>query len=119
MPFKINKKVVVVLIIVLAVIVIAGIILLKQFSDNRANVQNSAGGATIENVEQNQEESEVQAEFGDIEIETQGSSSSGGLSICMDKCGDNICQAKDEACPEGSFNCPCEETPAECPQDCQ
>jgi len=40
---------------------------------------------------------------------------SGGLFICADKCGDNICQS--EVCTD-DMNCPCIEDEKICPQDC-
>lgn len=39
----------------------------------------------------------------------------GGLFICADECGDGICQT--DVCTD-NFNCPCLETPEDCPQDC-
>ena len=44
---------------------------------------------------------------------------SGGLSVCLDKCGDGTCQAQETICEGGNLNCVCIETPAECPQDCK
>ena len=106
---KNNKKVLIAVAIILVVLV--GIVLLKQIFDNDSNVQNSAGGAKIENIGPN-------VELGDIEIETKGSSSSGGLTVCTERCGDGVCQTKDDACVNENLSCICPETLQDCPQDC-
>ena len=59
-----------------------------------------------------------------VELQTQGvkaqSANGGGtLSICLDKCGDGICQAQDTTCKSGDLNCICPETHASCPADCK
>jgi len=40
----------------------------------------------------------------------------GGLIICRDDCGNGVCQQ--DVCTD-DMNCPCPETPEECPQDCK
>jgi len=49
----------------------------------------------------------------------EGTNGAGSFTICLDKCGDSICQKEDTACTPGDFNCTCHETPKECPQDCK
>ncbi|MBU3934597.1 hypothetical protein KKC00_01400 [Patescibacteria group bacterium] len=39
----------------------------------------------------------------------------GGLIICFDQCGDGVCLST--TCTD-DMNCPCPETPEDCPQDC-
>ena len=45
--------------------------------------------------------------------------SKGTFSICLDQCGDGICQAPPVACKEGDLSCVCAETQKTCPQDCK
>lgn len=54
-------------------------------------------------------------------IEINGQSQNPGLTVCLDKCGDGICQTSDPDCgKEGSnLNCICPETKQECFADCK
>lgn len=54
-----------------------------------------------------------------ITAEPKQPESKGVFSICLDKCGDGICQDTASDCKEGDFNCVCLETKAECSQDCK
>lgn len=51
--------------------------------------------------------------------ETPKDNSGGFLSVCVDKCGDGVCQKVDTVCESGGLNCVCEENLQECPQDCR
>ncbi|MBU4204797.1 hypothetical protein KKE19_01545 [Patescibacteria group bacterium] len=47
--------------------------------------------------------------------EEKPNTNQGGLIICRDLCGDGICL--NSVCSD-DMNCPCPETPEDCPQDC-
>ena len=115
---KIDKKVLIWLIAVLVIAALAGIAAYMRLVKNAVEVQNSAGGASTENNESQQNSPDIELELGDAQVE--GGAGSGGLIICSDRCGDNVCQTEDPECPgENSLNCVCLETPEECPQDCE
>lgn len=84
-----------------------------QYSaEQKAEEQN-----TVTDTNQNsQPEPEVKLENTGIEIQGGGG---GSLTICADKCGDNICQSTVPECKAGSPNCICVETKNDCPQDCK
>ena len=52
-------------------------------------------------------------------VEIDGTGPQGGLTICVDQCGNGECQKIDPRCAAGDVNCICSESPAECPQDCK
>lgn len=56
-----------------------------------------------------------------IEVKAIPETENGGglLMVCVDKCGDGICQKAETACEGGNLNCVCFETPVDCPQDCK
>jgi hypothetical protein len=61
---------------------------------------------------------QVQIKPGDVQIE--GGDGKGSFSVCLDRCGDNICQTTDPNCaPGNNLSCVCEETHQSCPQDCK
>lgn len=115
---KIDKKVLTILIIALIVILVSTFLIYKYISSSKTGVENTAGGVNTE--EQKNQENLLTPQ---IEIEAEavtGDSSSGGmLIVCLDKCGDSICQKIDEKCQSQSLNCICPETKEECPQDCK
>jgi len=111
----INKKVVIALVVVLAVVAVAVFLIFKYTSSPRETAPQDFAGAVNSGNKNSEPESQVNIEG--MEVETEGGSSGGGLIVCLDKCGDGICQKSDSAC-EG-MNCVCPETPQECPQDCQ
>ena len=73
-----------------------------------AYVQNSISGTD------NAPQVQVQAE-GAV---TQSDNGAGMLLVCVDKCGDGVCQKSDPECKD-NLNCVCLETPQDCPQDCK
>ncbi len=100
-----NKKNLLVIIILAAAVVIAGFFAFLYMNQSKnAGVENSVGGTSVE--QQNTSENTPAAQVG------------GGLTVCLDKCGDGICQKSDPDCKD-SMNCICPETPQECPQDCK
>jgi hypothetical protein len=61
---------------------------------------------------------QVQIQPGDMQVE--GGEGKGSFSVCLDRCGDNICQTTDPNCaPGNNLSCVCEETHQSCPQDCK
>ena len=86
-----NKKFLIIALLII-VILVAGVFAYKYFNAQKTNVQN-----------------EVKVEVGDIKINPSGGG--GGVIICQEKCGDNVCQATEAGI--------CAETPQECPQDCK
>ena len=57
-----------------------------------------------------------------LEIKPAGNSgnSNGGLTVCLDQCGNGICEQSDPNCgKENSLNCICLESKQDCPQDCK
>jgi len=127
---KIDKKVLIWLVAALVVAALIGIAAYKQLLGNAGDVQNSTGGASTENTNQGNNENlqnesrqnlpDIELDLGDVQVEGGAGSGSGGLTICLDKCGDGICQTRDLDCDyNSSLNCVCPETPQECPQDCE
>jgi hypothetical protein len=102
---KIDKKVLTIIIILL-VILLAIFCFYKYMANQKLDVRSTAGGVNIENIEI--EQGGAQIEGGDA----------GGLTICLDKCGDGLCQKTDPQC-QNSLNCICPESNEDCPQDCQ
>ncbi|MEK7080435.1 MAG: hypothetical protein AAB925_01205 [Patescibacteria group bacterium] len=93
-----NKKFLIAIILILAVVLVAGFFAYKYLGQvNSADTENLP----------------VQIEAGGTQPD------GGGLSICFDKCGDNVCQKTDPNCKDNSMNCICLETSQECPQDCK
>lgn len=110
---KIDKKILIILSVILVVVLIAGFFVYKYLKDVERTVQNNQEEVIIETPEQEQEQSPVN--LGNLQIETQPQP---GLTICVDKCGDGVCQALDPECKD-SMNCTCAETKVDCPGDCK
>ena len=122
---KIDKKILIILIIALVVILLLGIWIYRYLSAGGAKIENSAGGvqtqapATEQNSNQNNN-SPPQVQIPAGGVQSQGENGGGTLSVCLDKCGDGICQKTDPNCgKDNNLNCICPETPQECPQDCK
>lgn len=112
---KIDKKILIWLIVALVIVALFGIAAYKRFAENAVEIQDFVGGDSIESP-LGENDKDIDINLGNVEVE--GDNGSGGLTICLDRCGDNVCQTQDSKCPDGSFNCPCAETPQDCPQDC-
>jgi hypothetical protein len=119
---RIDKKFLMILIAILVVFLFAGYFVFKYTKKIETTVQDSIGGANTEESGQTDEKTElpldeenapVEILSPQIEIESQP-----GLFICVDKCGDKICQASDSECKD-NLNCICPETKQDCPSDCQ
>ncbi len=113
-----DKKNLIILIVIAAIVLVAGFFVFKYLGQTKGiDTQNSLGGANVENSADQAEIPKTQIETGGIQVE--GGNIKGGLIVCLDKCGDNICQKTDPNCKENSMNCICPETHQECPQDCK
>ncbi len=116
---KMNKKVLIVSIVFLAVLLIAGFFFYKYLNQLPESVENSNEGASTENLSGDQNDNVPQFQIEEGGIGVQAENGGGSLTVCLDKCGDTICQETDMECEgEGNLNCVCPETPEECPQDC-
>ncbi|MCX6718465.1 MAG: hypothetical protein NTY81_02585 [Candidatus Staskawiczbacteria bacterium] len=120
---KLDKKVLIILIALVVVILLAGFAIYKYTGNSGIKTQNSAGGAqtqteqTPENSSAGQDNAIISAP--QVQIQAQGENGGGSLSICVDKCGDGVCQKTDPNCDANNLSCICPETLKECPQDCK
>lgn len=115
-----DKKLIIIGIVVV-VLVLGGLAIWKYSINNNASPTPESNA--------NVEPSPAPADQGDNNIQVQvdgisakgsdGNGVQGGLIICVDKCGDGICQKADTTCPAGSSNCVCAETKNDCSQDCK
>lgn len=99
-----NKKNIITVAIIAVIIVIAAIAFGWYYY--------SVSGPVVP-ADTNQSENTSPEDSG-IEIQT---GSQTGLNICIDKCGDGVCQKVDLKCVD-NLNCICLEDTNECPQDC-
>jgi len=127
---KIDKKVLIISIVALVIVLLAGLFVFRYLSQIKGtDMQNSLQGASVENsVEEKSNaggdnqgnQTEVpQVQIQADGIQSQGGNNGGGLTVCLDKCGDGTCQETDPNCTDKSINCICPETIQECPQDCK
>lgn len=108
-----DKKILITIIFVLVIILIAGYFGYQYFSNMGTKVDNAVGETNIEN---NTPQVEVTTEG----VKAEATNGGGTLTICVDKCGDNICQTTDIECSkDNDLNCVCLESLQECPQDCK
>lgn len=119
---KIDKKVLIFLIVVLIIIAVIGFWALKYLlNESNINIENSIGGLNTENQEPDSQNNN-QGDLPDVQIEGVGvdgtESVQQGFSVCLDQCGDGVCQPAGTTCPD-NLNCPCAETLEDCPSDCQ
>ncbi len=111
---KIDKKILIILSIILVVVLIAGFFVYKYSREVKITTENNESGEIIETPgEQSQEQSPINLE--NPQVETKPAS---GLTVCIDKCGDGICQPANTDCGN-SLNCVCSETKTDCPSDCK
>ena|SRR3989344_6468722 len=113
---KIDKKVLSILIVVVALALLAGFAGYKYVVSPKINVENKAGGADTEAVE-NQNPQVITNP--NIEIETSGQSGGGTLMVCTDQCGNGICQPANPECVNDASKCTCAEDIQSCPEDCK
>ncbi|MDP3882481.1 MAG: hypothetical protein Q8Q48_00280 [Candidatus Staskawiczbacteria bacterium] len=117
---KMDKKILGILIIVLILAILAGVAVFKYLMvDLPETAQDANKVENIENTENQElpppENTENNSNVPQVQVEGVGG---GDFMICIDQCGDNVCQPAGTVCPD-SLNCICAETPEECPQDCK
>lgn len=120
---KIDKKILIMLVVILIAVLSAGFFVFKYLKEIKTVPQDSALQESLEKEEKADEDFELlpseeeqpSIDAGSLQIETEQQA---GLFICVDKCGDNICQASDPEC-KNNMNCVCLETKEECPKDCK
>ncbi len=116
---KIDKRILIVtiilLILVLAIVFVSYKyrVLVKNVTKVEVPADQKVNIGTNNNIEQ---KPEVQLQNNSVKAE--GTTSKGTLTVCLDKCGDGICQKTDPNCKNGDLSCICLETKSECPQDC-
>jgi len=129
---KIDKKVLTVALILLVIILAVGLFAYKSLNIQNPEVENSLGGVNTESPEgegqqnfpsENNQPINVEAETNGsqsgIQIEAEATNGGGTLTMCLDECGNGVCQAKDDECAKTGSNCVCPETSADCPTDCK
>lgn len=120
-----NKKIFTYLVII-TIIIVAVIFFVYQYMVNKnIEVENYTGGISTENqssqIQNDDGTQEVPGDLDDsniIDIQAEGDNGGGTFSVCLDKCGDGVCQTSSAGCQDG-LNCTCIETPQDCSQDCQ
>jgi len=118
-----NKKILIISIIVLVVVLALGFIVYKYIVSVPVEVQNVAGGAQVQNDASDQAKPDasnpqIKVEAGGVEVSPKNGG--GTFNICLDKCGDGICQKTDPKCGEDiNLGCVCLEASQDCPQDCK
>ncbi len=119
----IDKKIFIIALVVLVLIIAAGFFAYQYFVQGKKNVIPANQQQVIQQPEQNNAPANNAPIIDVPKVELKSPTSQpegGGLMICADRCGDNICQKAGEICPENdSLNCACAETYLDCPQDCK
>ena len=114
-----NKKILIgAIVLVIIVLFLLGIFVFKNYFQKQNITQNPINTQNTEQPSVNNDIPSIQIETQGGTINTQGASGQGGLIVCMDKCGDGICQKTDPNCKDGSA-CICPETNNDCPKDCK
>lgn len=98
--------------IVVAVLIVA-VVSYWFYNANIAVAPNSPEQSE-QNGQEQQRVQEPENKSGTPVIEMQEQS---GIFVCVDKCGDGICQPPEKECD--NLNCVCLENPQECPADCK
>jgi len=128
-----NKKYIILGVVAL-VLILGGLAFYQYSISNTKNIQMQQENNTVNNdstqqnagQDQNSKPLDNQAQMEGIKTNGSGNSNSsgntgpqGGLIVCVDKCGDGVCQKDNTSCDSKSLNCTCQESFQECPQDCK
>ena len=116
---KINKKVLIIslVVLVLVVVVAGGLLAYKSIKINNPQIQEKKNTEN-KNAENKNADNKVVVPDVQVQVNTKDTSKDQAfLTVCLDNCGDGICQKIDTTC-EGSGNCICPETFKDCPKDC-
>ena len=125
---KIDKKILAVSAILLILIFIAGLALYGYIINRNDKIKMPADENTaVETSTMTENIPDIKFQNGSIQM--QDSSDPKGipseqaeeptLTVCVDKCGDGICQKKNLDCKDSNLNCVCQEMVSDCPQDCK
>jgi len=117
---KIDKKLLMIMGVILIVALIASFFIYKYLKDIEKVGQNKTGEVKIETPSEqtiipNQNQEQPQVEIKNPQIEKQPQP---GFTVCVDKCGDGVCQPAGTICKD-NLNCICAETKTDCPSDCK
>ena len=82
------------------------------------NTENSDQATVLTGTPESEQNPDAAGTNVGVEVEATSTSPKGMLLVCIDKCGDGICQNV-AACEEGDMNCVCTENKQECPADCK
>ncbi len=124
---KIDKKILIILVILLLVVLVAGFFIYKNLIGSSATNDSEGSalktpGEQAQEIQQNLGSQNIVPENQDlpsVNIKAEGQNGGGFLTVCLDKCGDGICQTADPNCKEGNSTCICAETKEECSKDCK
>ncbi len=115
-----SKKNIIILIIILIIIGLGAFYSYKMLSAPKNDLTQSTASNTLD---ENNSTTEPQQDSG-AQIEVQDDSGNvvdnNSLNVCVDQCGDGVCQTTDPECSLTHYlNCICLENAQTCPQDCQ
>jgi uncharacterized protein YpmB len=116
-----NKKTIIFSIIIIIIILVVGFLFFNHAKAPTQNLESNTEQkieANPQNLNNNQPE--IKVESPEIEISTDKGQNPSGVLVCVDKCGDSVCQTEDPNCTSNSdLNCICPEAKEDCPQDCK
>ena len=113
-----DKKILYTIGAIIIILIVAGVAYFMYWNNQGSNVPlNNA----VSNTESSNTATQTQPTTVDagVTIKSVNSGTSGSITVCSDKCGDNICQKTDTSCTPGSLNCICAESHQDCPADCK
>lgn len=117
---KIDKKVLVIVGVILIVVLIASFFTYKYSKDlektlpsNEMEVKIEAPRVEVITPSKDQPNTNQPNNMPQVQLVPDES-----LTVCLDKCGDGVCQSAGIICEE-NLNCICAETKLDCPQDCK
>ena len=117
-----DKKIIIIIIIAAVLILVTGFLAYSYFNGFNDGAEKQMPAQNYqqeelpkENINGNNDGQKTGAQ---TDIETN--KPKGSFTICVDNCGDRICQKPESIgdCSENSLNCSCPENYSECPQDC-
>jgi len=112
---KIDKKILIIVGVIAIIILIAIFFAFEYSKSVGETVQNEEESTTIGASNSDQIQSPVSLEG--IQAETESGLQS-DFTICVQRCGDGICQPAGTICID-NLNCVCAETKVDCPNDCK
>ena len=120
-----NKKTIILGIVIIIVIALGGglAIYYKNVSETGGAMEEIEATNETEAISETEATGAINENGAAPQIEVKAvpdsENSGGSLTVCLDKCGDGICQKTVSVCEGGNLNCVCVETQADCPQDCK